>query len=95
MCLQSTTPWRPLTAAVIAACCIFSLAAGRNVARAAAPSRQSASAKISAPVEGPRYPRITLSTWYKVDPNWPQRPENVPWGRTPGIAHGHLGAAEE
>jgi DNA-binding beta-propeller fold protein YncE len=35
--------------------------------------------------EPPAYPRVTLSTWYRVDPDWPRRPENVPWGRTPGV----------
>lgn len=34
----------------------------------------------------PPYPRVTLSTWYEVDPEWPQRPEGMPWGGTPGIA---------
>jgi len=33
----------------------------------------------------PKYPPITLSTWYEVDPSWPQRPEGMPWGRTPGV----------
>lgn len=33
----------------------------------------------------PQYPPITLSTWYEVDPSWPQRPEGMPLGRTPGI----------
>ena len=36
--------------------------------------------------EKPGYPRVSLSTWYEVDPNWPERPEDMPWGRTPGIA---------
>jgi DNA-binding beta-propeller fold protein YncE len=29
---------------------------------------------------------VNVSTWYEVDPNWPQRPENVAWGATPGVA---------
>ena len=33
----------------------------------------------------PTYPPITLSTWYEVDPSWPQRPEGMPLGRTPGV----------
>ena len=32
------------------------------------------------------YPRITLSTWYEVDPEWPQRPDDMPWGQMPGVA---------
>ncbi len=87
MCVQSTSRRRLLTPALIAACCLLSSAAVGTTARAADPSRrQSAPAKTSAPVEAPQYPRVTLSTWYEVDPNWPQRPENMPWGRTPGIA---------
>ncbi len=39
-----------------------------------------------AQAEPPAYPQITLSTWYKVDPDWPQRPDNMPWGRMPGVA---------
>ncbi len=34
----------------------------------------------------PDYPRINLSTWYEVDPNWPQRPTDMPWGACPGVA---------
>ena len=37
------------------------------------------------PAPPPTYPPITLSTWYEVDPNWPQRPEGMPLGRTPGV----------
>ncbi|HID78081.1 MAG TPA: hypothetical protein EYP56_19070 [Planctomycetaceae bacterium] len=33
-----------------------------------------------------RYPRVTLSTWYEVDPDWPQRPPHIRWGATPGVA---------
>ena len=29
---------------------------------------------------------VALSTRYKVDPDWPQRPDNVKWGDMPGIA---------
>lgn len=31
------------------------------------------------------YPRVTLSTCYEVAPDWPQRPDNIPWGQTPGV----------
>jgi hypothetical protein len=34
----------------------------------------------------PKYPHISLSTWYQVDPAWPQKPANVAWGQTPGVA---------
>jgi len=32
------------------------------------------------------YPRINLSTWYQVDPAWPQRPGNIQWGAMSGVA---------
>lgn len=32
------------------------------------------------------YPRITLATWYEVDPAWPQKPAGVEWGDVPGIS---------
>ncbi len=31
------------------------------------------------------YPRITVSTCYRVDPHWPKRPEGMVWGQTPGV----------
>lgn len=34
----------------------------------------------------PKYPPVTLSTWYEVDPKWPQRPAKVQWGNMPGVA---------
>jgi hypothetical protein len=34
----------------------------------------------------PPYPRVSLATWYEVDPQWPQRPDNVAWGHVPGVA---------
>lgn len=34
----------------------------------------------------PDYPRVNLATWYEVDPNWPQRPANLPWGQIPAVA---------
>ncbi len=30
--------------------------------------------------------RVNVATWYKVDPNWPQRPEGVEWGQMAGVA---------
>src|SRR5262245_54891812 len=36
--------------------------------------------------KGPPYPRVSLATWYEVDPQWPQRPDGVHWGHVPGIA---------
>ncbi len=36
--------------------------------------------------KGPQYPRVNVSTWYEVDPSWPQRPEGVAWGAMPGVA---------
>jgi hypothetical protein len=34
----------------------------------------------------PRYPRVSLAKGYVVDPGWPQRPADVPWGQVPGVA---------
>lgn len=38
------------------------------------------------PAAAPAYPRVNTSIWYEVDPSWPQRPEGVAWGQTPGVA---------
>jgi len=55
--------------------------------QAAEPSKpEPAAAGAAAKWVPPPYPRVSLSTWYKVDPNWPQRPENMPWAGTPGVA---------
>lgn len=52
----------------------------------AAEAAQAQAPAASAPEwQPPPYPRVTLSTCYEVDPNWPQRPENVAWLATPGI----------
>jgi hypothetical protein len=34
----------------------------------------------------PAYPRVSLSTWYQVDPAWPQKPAAMSWGEMPGVA---------
>lgn len=34
----------------------------------------------------PAYPRVNLAPHYAVDPHWPQRPAEIPWGQTPGVA---------
>jgi DNA-binding beta-propeller fold protein YncE len=34
----------------------------------------------------PQYPHVNAATWYAVDPAWPQRPKDMPWGHVPGIA---------
>jgi len=34
----------------------------------------------------PQYPRVNPATWYKLDPNWPQRPAEINWGQMPGVA---------
>jgi len=31
-------------------------------------------------------PRVNLATWYQVDPKWPQRPAEIHWGQTSGVA---------
>jgi sugar lactone lactonase YvrE len=43
--------------------------------------------------EKTKYPHINLATVYQVDPHWPQRPADMPWGHVPGIAvdaHDHV-----
>jgi hypothetical protein len=32
------------------------------------------------------YPHVNLSPSYAVDPSWPQRPPEIPWGHVPSIA---------
>lgn len=87
MYLQSTRRRRLLRAALIATCCILGSAGAGTTVRAAGPPRpQPAAAKALPQADAPQYPRVTLSTWYEVDPNWPRRPANLPWGRMPGIA---------
>jgi streptogramin lyase len=56
-----------------------------QVRAADAPKGPSAPAAKATGAEPTPYPHVTLSTWYRVDPGWPRRPENVPWGRTPGV----------
>ena len=43
---------------------------------------------LAPPLEAqrPAYPKVTLSTWYKVDPTWPARPASCAWGDVPGVA---------
>jgi DNA-binding beta-propeller fold protein YncE len=40
----------------------------------------------SSATNSPAYPRANLAPWYEVDPNWPQKPSDVPWGAVPSIA---------
>ncbi len=64
---------------------------GAGLLSAAPPSQAPESASSSKPKPQqtspapPQYIRVTLSTWYEVDPNWPQRPANMPWGQMPGV----------
>ena len=84
---HSANQWRLFTPVLLAACFVLTSGPGVNMAPAADPPESAdAPAKIAAQTEPPEYPHITLSTCYKVDPRWPQRPENVAWGRTPGVA---------
>ncbi len=55
-----------------------------SVVQAAPPAAEKPSAPAQ-PADTPQYIRVTLSTWYEVDPKWPQRPPNVPWGQMPGV----------
>jgi DNA-binding beta-propeller fold protein YncE len=34
----------------------------------------------------PGYPKVSLATWYKVDPSWPQKTAAASWGEMPGVA---------
>ena len=48
-----------------------------------------ASAAVSADAQTrykPRYPRVTLSTWYEVDAKWPERPKDAVWDSMSGVA---------
>ena len=33
----------------------------------------------------PDYPRLNVSRTYRVDPDWPQRPDGLEWDHVPGI----------
>ena len=79
---------RPLTNphALLTSLLMFGLA-GVGVLRAAEPSKPVyAEPNVAAASQPQPYPKVTLSTWYEVDPNWPERPTGILWGRTPGIA---------
>lgn len=81
-----TSKWS-LLAAMTAACCVWSVVPPQAPAHepeelAAAPAAPTPAVENPAP----DYPRVTLSTWYEVDPEWPRRPEGVQWGQTPGVA---------
>ncbi|RUL86133.1 peptidyl-alpha-hydroxyglycine alpha-amidating lyase family protein [Tautonia sociabilis] len=34
------------------------------------------------------YPRVSVATWYQVDPTWPKTPEGMPGNHVPGITCG-------
>ena len=40
----------------------------------------------AASAAAPAYPRVNLALHYAVDPGWPQRPPDIPWGQMPGLA---------
>ncbi len=75
-----------------AACCALILFAGFiGPGQAAACNLNegeeiAASSRPQAAATTPQYPRINLSTWYEVDPAWPQRPGDIPLGQTPAVA---------
>lgn len=46
---------------------------------------QSASVQPAA-ARTPVYPRVNLAPHYEVDPSWPQRPPDIPWGAVPSVA---------
>lgn len=35
--------------------------------------------------KSPKYPHVSLSTVYEVEPKWPQRPTGMQWGAVPGV----------
>ena len=87
MCSDGKSRWCLVTLALIAFsfCWAFRSESGLALAAEAARPEPTAAA-TGAEWQPPPYPRVTLSTCYEVDPDWPRRPENVLWGRTPGIA---------
>jgi hypothetical protein len=58
--------------------CLFAMLAVSAAAAVAWGQGQAAS--------GPQWPRVNLSTWYQVDPNFFQRPADLEWGEMVGIA---------
>lgn len=64
----------------------FLLVLSESGVSTAGAAEQSKPEAAIAPLEAQPYPHVTLSTWYEVDPDWPQRPADMPWGRMPGVA---------
>ncbi|WP_161602260.1 peptidyl-alpha-hydroxyglycine alpha-amidating lyase family protein [Tautonia marina] len=50
----------------------------------------SSAQKPPPPNQGPPavYPRVSVTTWFQVDPEWPGTPDGMPGGHVPGIAVG-------
>ena len=84
MCLADLIQRRGLLAAIIVASWLGVGGPRAGVLPAAEPAAPEANA--SAAKKPPRYPHVTVATWYEVDPHWPQRPLDKPWGQMPGIA---------
>lgn len=55
-------------------------------AAAAAAADAPTNAYAAAGAQTSAYPRVNTSTWYEVDPAWPQRPPEAGWGQVPGVA---------
>lgn len=36
--------------------------------------------------KSPAYPRVNLASWYRVDPDWPQKPSEFAWRAVPSVA---------
>lgn len=77
MMLRRFLKYRPMRAAAAAVILIGAGAAALVTA---------AEAEKPAAKQPPRYPHVTLSTWYAVDPDWPQKPADLAWGQMPGVA---------
>jgi len=86
MCLDLRIPRRLSTLGLIAFLCGWMPGSSETSVWAGEAAGPQASAAAPARAKPLAYPHVTLSTWYEVDPTWPARPENMPWGQTPGVA---------
>jgi hypothetical protein len=69
-----TSPTRPLRGAILHPAILIALTC-------LAPA-----ASVRGQAERSPYPKVNVAVAYAVDPLWPQRPDGVKWGQTPGIA---------
>lgn len=84
MCIPSSSSVRRPSMILLWAALLSLGATQGRLLHAAAPAEKPQPAG-AAEKKAPLYPHVTVSTWYEVDPKWPQRPEHVLWGQTPGV----------